>query len=91
MTYFNPEIYNEDALNERDKGELNFWRGIFEGAIGYAEDNCVEFEPTTTKEKLEKDVFDEIVEYIKDGFEMSVVSQFIVGCVDNYPDEEGEE
>lgn len=52
MTYFDPEIYNEDNLNPNDKAEVKFWQTEFENAIYEAEFNMF------TAERIIRDICD---------------------------------
>lgn len=89
MTYFDPEIYNEDNLNSDDKAKVNFLRCHFIDAIYEAE-----FRMFTAEEK-DRDIFDqmktsavrEYTEHLKKSFE-SRIMDFIVARIDSYPEED---
>ena len=89
MTYFDPEIYNEDELNPNDRAEVQFWRDNFENAVYEAEFNMFE------AEEKDRDIFDqmktaavrEFAGHLEECFE-SRIMEYIVARISNYPEEE---
>lgn len=39
MTFYDPEIYNEDNLNDADRAEVEFWWKEFENSLYEAEND----------------------------------------------------
>lgn len=89
MTYFDPEIYNEENLNANDKAEIQFWKTEFENAVYEAEFNMF------TAEEKDRDIFDqmktsavrEYAEHLKNSLE-SRIMEYITARIENYTEEE---
>lgn len=91
MSYFDPEIYNEDNLKEQDKREIQFWRDSFLMDIDNAlKDVCGFGENDKTLDKIKREIIEEYIEALKVRVEYSV-NDVIVSIIDNYDDENGGE
>lgn len=89
MTYFDPEIYNQENLNANDKAEIQFWKTEFENAVYEAEFNMF------TAEEKDRNIFDqmktsavrEFAKYLKESLESRILD-YIVARIDSYPEED---
>lgn len=86
--YIDPEIYNESKLNEQDKNEIEFWRTIFQSAVGNAVDDL-----QTAADELGKGVcvnlenfLEKFSEKVDEHFEYSI-QDYIVSRIESYDEE----
>lgn len=87
MSYYNPEVYNEDNLKEQDKREIQFWRESFYNEIDNALDYVCEFESNTILDKLKREIIEEYTECLKEHLEARFL-EVIVSIIDGYGGEE---
>ena len=84
MTYFDPEIYNEDNLTDADRAEVEFWWKEFENSLYEAENDMFgEEEDRDLLDKVQAAVVQRYTERLKKCFS-SRITEYVAYLIDKH-------
>lgn len=79
MSYFDPEYYTEEKLNEAQRDEIEYWRGVFDSAVQNVLDDM---EDKTILGKIVKEIAEKVTAEVMENVE-SDISMLVVSLIDS--------
>lgn len=86
MSYYGPEVYNVENLNDKDKDAVKYWKRAVEDMLEAEADEYHRYDATVIG-KMRREVCDEVIDELREKFNC-LITELCVAFIESYDDVE---